>query len=99
MLDLKTYCQFCSHKRKTVLLVQSDAELERKKLSKGVCVRVIAFLPMRKVTMMMMMILLTLSNKRSHKTYTSGDKETKRMMIHELKFRTLTSPIVRETMI
>ena len=49
--------------------------------------------------MMMMMILLTMSNKRSHKTYTSGDKETKRMMIHELKFRTLTSPIVRETMI
>ena len=46
MLDLKTYCQFCSHKRKTVLLVQSDAGLERKKLSKGVCVRVIAFLPM-----------------------------------------------------
>ena len=46
LLDLKTYCQFCSHKRKTVLLVQSDAGLERKKLSKGVCVRVIAFLPM-----------------------------------------------------
>ena len=46
LLDLKTYCQFYSHKRKTVLLVQSDAGLERKKLSKGVCVRVIAFLPM-----------------------------------------------------
>ena len=41
------YCHFCSHKRKTVLLVQSDAGLERKKLSKGVCVRVIAFLPMQ----------------------------------------------------
>ena len=46
LLDLKTYCQFCSHKRKTVLLVQSDAGQERKKLSKGVCVRVMAFLPM-----------------------------------------------------
>ena len=46
LLDLKTYCQFCSHKRKTVLLVQSDAGLERKKLSKGVCIRVVAFLPM-----------------------------------------------------
>ena len=32
LLDLKTHCQFCSHKRKTVLLVQSDAGLERKKL-------------------------------------------------------------------
>ena len=34
LLDLKTYCQFCSHKRKTVLLVQSDAGLERKKVIK-----------------------------------------------------------------
>ena len=35
LLDLKTYCQFCSHKRKTVLLVQSDAGLERKKIIKN----------------------------------------------------------------
>ena len=34
LLDLKTYCQFCSHKRKTVLLVQSDAGLERKNVIK-----------------------------------------------------------------
>ena len=56
LLDLKTYCQFCSRKGKTVLLVQSDEGLERKKLSKGVCVRVIAFLPMSACTSLGMLL-------------------------------------------